>query len=50
LVGSLRGERKTKNSAEFLIEEELDRAIRLCTKGKELRETLMMGLIAFTLS
>jgi hypothetical protein len=38
LVGSLRGERKTKNYTEFLIEEELERAIRLCTKGKELGE------------
>jgi len=35
LVGSLRGERKTKNSTEFLIEEELNRAIRLFGKGKE---------------
>jgi hypothetical protein len=35
LVGSLRGERKTKKSAEFLIEEELNRAIRLFSKGKE---------------
>jgi hypothetical protein len=34
LVGSLRGERKTKNYAKFLIEEELDRAIRHFSKGK----------------
>jgi len=31
----LRGERRPKNSAKFLIEEELNRAIRLFGKGKE---------------
>jgi hypothetical protein len=37
LVGSLRGERKTKNFAEFLIEEELDRAISFVLKEKSWR-------------
>jgi len=46
LVGSLRGERKTKNSAEFLIEEELNRAIRLFYKGKERGNETFKGILA----